>query len=190
MSNIVREPKGIQQFVDECTLSGENVVWRQKTYGELGEVYKNSAALKEFKQDDIAYKVANQNFHRKDFVMGNLQWGITYINPFTVDGECAMTHGHFHIDPNCDEYYYGLAGEGFLLFWDGGDDFYAEKVFAGSLHYISGKYAHRIINSGDVVLAVAACSLPATKQDHGIIEEKPFPYRCFKRGGQIVWEKE
>ncbi len=42
--------------------------------------------------------------------MGNLQWGITYINPFTVNGECAMTHGHFHIDPNCDEYYYGIGG--------------------------------------------------------------------------------
>lgn len=98
---------------------------------------------------------------------------------------------HFHkIDPPCDEYYFGVAGEGFLLFWDGADDFFAEKVFPGSLHYINAKYAHRIINSGDTVLVVSACSLPATRQDHGIIEEKPFPYRCYKRDGQIQWVKE
>lgn len=190
MNDWIREPKAVQQFTGDCTLSGQNVVWREKKYSELGGVYKYEEALKEFDPEGIAYRVANQNFHRKDFVMGNLQWGITYINPFTVNGECAMTHGHFHIDPNCDEYYYGLAGTGYLLFWDGADDFYAEQVYPGSLHYISGHYAHRIINGGDEVLAVAACSLPATKQDHAIIEVKPFPYRCFKRDGEIVWEKE
>ena len=69
------------------------------------------------------------------------------------------------------------------------DDFYAEKVYPGSLHYISGVYGHRLINTGDTVLAVAACSLPATKQDHAVVEAKVFPYRCFKRDGKIVWEE-
>lgn len=190
MESFVREPKAVQQFTGDCTLSGQNVVSRNKKFSELGGVYKYEEALKDFAPEGIAYHVSNQNFHRQDFVMGNLQWGITYLNPFVVNGECAMTHGHFHLDPNCDEYYYGLAGTGYLLFWNGADDFYAEQVFPGSLHYISGNYAHRIINSGDQVLAVAACSLPATKQDHAVIEAKPFPYRCFKRDGKIVWEKE
>lgn len=190
MVGFVKEPKAVQRFTGDCALTGQNVVSRQKKFGELSGIYKYEEALKEFDPEGIAYHVSNQNFHRKDFVMGNLQWGVTYINPFTVNGECAMTHGHFHIDHNCDEYYYGLAGTGYLLFWDGSHEFYAEQVFPGSLHYISGKYAHRIINSGEEVLTVAACSLPATKQDHAVIEEKPFPYRCFKRGGQVVWEKE
>lgn len=189
MDNIVREPKGLQKWWEDCALSGENVVWRQKKISELGGIFKNEAALAAH-GDSLAYRVANQNFHRQDYVKGNLQWGVTYLNPFTVDGECAMTHGHFHGDTDCDEYYYGLSGEGFLLFWDGGDVFYAEKVFPGSLHYISGVYAHRIINSGDVVLAVAACSLPASLQNHGVIEKRPFPYRCFKRAGGIEWVKE
>jgi len=188
--NIVKEPTGILPFTGDCALSGTNVVWRQKKISELKNIYKNEAALAQFDPEQLAYKVANQNYHRQDFVMGNLQWGVTYLNPYTVDGECSMTHGHFHIDPCCDEYYYGLSGEGFLLFWDGKDDFFAQKVYPGSLHYISGKYAHRIINSGDTVLAVAACSLPATKQDHAIIESRPFPYRCYKRGGKIEWVKE
>ena len=188
--SFVRPPKGVQEFTGGCELSGQNAVRREKHFSELGGVYKQPEGLKEHDPNGIAYWVVNQNYHRQDFVMGNLQWGTTYINPFTVRGECAMTHGHYHIDPNCDEYYYGLSGSGFLLFWDGGDDFYAEQVFPGSLHYISGRYAHRIINSGDSVLAVAACSLPATKQDHARIEREPFPWRCFKRDGEIVWEKE
>lgn len=187
--DFIREPKAIQKFWDDFELSGQNVKWRQKLIRECTNVYKNNEAIKDF-GDEIAYKVANQNFNRESFVKGNLQWGITYINPFTVDGECAMTSGHYHDDCDCDEYYYGLGGTGFLLFWDGKDDFYVEKVFKGSLHYINGHYAHRIINSGDTVLAVAACSLPSSKQNHKKIEEKGFPYRCYKENGEIIWKEQ
>lgn len=187
--DFVRPPKGVQEFTGDCELSGTNVVWRQKELGELRGVYAHPEAIDEMGPSVVAYRVANQNYHREDKVLGNLQWGTTYLNPYTVAGECSMTHGHFHVNPVCDEYYYGLSGTGFLLFWDGADEFYAEEVYPGSLHYISGKYAHRIINSGDDVLAVSACSLPATVQDHAIIESRPFPWRCYKRNGKIEWER-
>ena len=127
MENFVREPKGIQEFTAGCRLMGREVVDRQKLVKECTGVYKNENALKEH-GEELAYWVSNQNFNRENFVEWNLQWGITYINPFTVDGECAMTSGHYHGDPDCDEYYYGLKGSGFLLFWDGADDFYVEKI--------------------------------------------------------------
>ncbi len=187
--SFVREPKGLQEFIGECRLSGGNVVWREKSLSTLAGVYAHPEAIEAMGAEMIAYRVANQNYHREDKTMGNLQWGTTYVNPFTVAGECAMTHGHFHKNHNCDEYYYGLSGEGFLLFWDGSDDFYAEKIFPSSLHYISGVYAHRIINSGETALVVAACSLPSTVQDHDVIETRPFPWRCFKRDGIIEWER-
>lgn len=190
MAAFVRPPKGIQRLAGEYALEGQEVVHRQKTFGELEGVYRDRAALAALDPQGVAYRVSNQNFHRQDAVLGNLQWGITYLNPFLVGEEYAMTHGHFHLDPWCDEYYYGLGGAGFLLFWDGGEDFYAEEVSPGSLHYISGRYAHRIINTGDRVLAVAACSLPATRQDHDVIRRRPFPYRCLCRDGAVVWEKE
>lgn len=116
--DFIREPKAIQEFWDTCKLQGQNVVDRQKKVKECIGVYNNEEALKEH-GDNLAYWVSNQNFNRESYVKGNLQWGITYINPFTVDGECAMTSGHYHGDSDCDEYYYGLKGEGFLLFWDG-----------------------------------------------------------------------
>jgi len=175
--NFIRDPKAIQKFWDDFELSGQKVQWRQKTIRECTNVYKNNDAINDF-GDQVAYRVANQNFNRESFVKGNLQWGITYINPFTVD------------DYDCDEYYYGLGGTGFLLFWDGKEDFYAEKIFKGSLHYINGHYSHRIINSGDALLAVAACSLPSSKQNHKRIEEKGFPYRCYKENGEIVWKRQ
>lgn len=187
--DFIREPKGMQAFWDACELTGQHVVDRTKKVKECIGVYKNEEALQEH-GDALAYYVSNQNFNRENFVKGNLQWGITYINPFCVDGECAMTSGHYHGDRDCDEYYYGLKGDGFLLFWDGQDDFYAEKIYKGSLHYINGHYAHRIINSGDDVLAVAACSLPSSKQDHKAIAEHGFPYRCYKRNGNVEWEKQ
>ena len=188
--DFVREPKGIQSFWDDCLLSGQATLPRQKKIVECTGVYKNEAALAEH-GDELAYWVINQNFNRENYVKGNLQWGITYIRPFTVDGECAMTSGHYHGDSDCDEYYYTLKGEGYLLFWDGKDEFYAEKMFKGSLHYINGHYAHRIINtSDDEILAVAACSLPSSKQDHDAIKKHGFPYRCYKRNGKVVWEKQ
>jgi len=187
--DIVREPGGIQQFTGNCILSGQHVQWREKRIKELTGVFKNEAALSGC-GDKLAYKVANQNFNRQGCVHGNLQWGVTYLESFTVDGECGMTHGHFHVGEQCDEYYFGFKGTGFLLFWDGLDEFFAEKVFPGSVHYINGKFAHRIINPGEETLVVGASSLPATKQDHISIEEKPFPYRLYKRDGKLEWVRE
>lgn len=187
--SFVRPPKAVQEVTGACELSGQRVVWREKRLGELKGVYAHPEAIDEMGASTLAYRVANQNFHREDKVMGNLQWGTTYLEPYTVAGECSMTHGHFHVNPVCDEYYFGLAGTGYLLFWDGADDFYVEEVRPASLHYISGRYAHRLINTGDDVLAVAACSLPATVQDHAAVERTPFPWRCFKRDGKVTWER-
>ena len=65
--SFIREPKGIQEFWDECILSGENVKWRQKYVRECVNVYKNNDAINDF-GDKIAYKVANQNFNRESHV--------------------------------------------------------------------------------------------------------------------------
>lgn len=186
--DFVREPRAIQEFWEECELKGEATQGREKYFSECQGIYKDTQALEEM-GDKVCYWVNNQNYNRTNFVKGNLAWGTTYLNPYTVGGECAMTGGHYHGDTDCDEYYYGLKGEGFLLLWDGADDFHAEKVFPGSLHYINGHYAHRLINSGDEVLAVTACLLPASNLDHQSIIETGFPYRCYKIDGEIKWVK-
>ncbi|OFK23179.1 glucose-6-phosphate isomerase family protein [Olsenella sp. HMSC062G07] len=184
--DIVMPPSAVQPLGVE-PLIGPDVTWSEKRAVDLAGVYQHPEALKELGPDFVAYSVAHQNCHPGDDELGRLVWGTTYVRPFTVAGECAMTHGHYHLDPGCDEYYFGLAGTGFLLLWDGADELRAEEIRPGSLHYIAGRYAHRIINAGDEVLAVAACYLSATQQDHLRIEREPFPCRCFCRDGRIEW---
>ena len=54
MNDWIREPKAVQQFTGDCTLSGQNVVWREKKYSELGGVYKYEEALKEFGKPEFS----------------------------------------------------------------------------------------------------------------------------------------
>lgn len=62
--DFIREPKGIQEFLNDCKLTGQNVQNRQKLVKECVGVYKNEDALKEH-GDDLAYWVSNQNFNRE-----------------------------------------------------------------------------------------------------------------------------
>ena len=57
----------------------------------------------------------------------------------------------------------------------------------GSLQYIDGRLAHRLINTGDTMFKVAACWANRAGNDYSAIEEKSFPVRCFKKDGQISW---
>lgn len=119
-------------------------------------------------------------------VPGELLWGLTILEPLCVSGECNMTRGHFHQDRNCAEYYFGLGGNGLLLLMDEEGTCHAEKVFKGSLHHISGKLAHRLINTGDEQLKVGACWSPAAGHDYEAIEKREFSYRVFKEDNEII----
>ena len=61
--DIIREPKGIQEFTGACELSGQHVVWREKKKSALTGVYKNRASIEG--SDELAYRVANQICHRE-----------------------------------------------------------------------------------------------------------------------------
>ena len=138
--------------------------------------------------DKIAYKVVSFPT-QQPALAGTLKFGITYLNPFKVEGEYSFTRGHFHSDRNYDEYYFGISGNGFLLFWDGEDDVYAEKVFPGSIHYINGKYAHRLINTDQKeVMAVGCCWNVVAGHDYDTIDRLGFPVRCFEENGEPVWK--
>lgn len=137
--------------------------------------------------EKIAYRVASIPASVPVFG-GTLSFGITYLNPYKIEGEYSMTRGHFHQDRTCDEYYFGLSGQGFLLLWDGQDDVLTESVFPGSVHYINGKYAHRLINIDDhETLAVGACWNTSAGHDYETINRLGFPVRCFEINDQPTW---
>ncbi len=178
--NLIRKPQAIQAFDNHFHLAGKNIHWSAKKFSDLKELYQNKevAATK----DDIAYRVAdNICMELRD---KGIYWGYTYLEAGDVDGECNMTRGYFYQD-ECNEFYMGFEGEGYLIFWDGEEDYFIEEIFQGSIHWVPSKYARRLVNTGDTTLAVAMCWGYYEKIDYSRIEREGFPLRIFKRDGRI-----
>ena len=170
----------LKQLLDESTLlSGEGVVAYEKYIKDYAGAYANVEAAKEM--NVLAYRV--QSFSGN----GNqaLNWGVTHMEPVKVDGEYNLTRGHFHLDRNQPEFYLCNTGEGYLIKWDGEDEVVLEKMTPGSLHWIEGKYAHRMVNTGTTTLRTLACWPASAGHDYQTIEEQGFPVRLFDDNGEV-----
>ncbi|MDR1795435.1 MAG: cupin domain-containing protein [Erysipelotrichaceae bacterium] len=165
-------------------LTGKQIQTAKKTYGEAKGFYKEIDSS--LSQDTLMYEVFS--YEEGDLkVSGNLFTGLTVLYPVLVKGECNMTRGHFHHNTNCAEIYGGLSGSGLLLLMDESHKTWAEEVFTGSIHYIDGRLAHRLINTGEEPLRVL-CVWPTTAgHDYQRVEENPFGIRVFKSGGKVEY---
>ncbi len=157
-----------------------------KTIGDLQGVYATD--ILDHLEDQVAYEVLSD--HRATTTeIGTLKYAISTIKPYVINHEFSCTRGHFHANRLYDEYYFGYSGEGYLLFWDGEQECFAEKVFSGSVHYIAGKYAHRLINTSlSEELIVGACLNVLAGYDYETIDRLGFPVRCFLEKGKVVWK--
>jgi len=157
-----------------------------KKAGQLKQCYASPMPIET--EELLAYEVASQCTQKENPQIGSMQFGVTYLKPYTVNGEFSMTRGHFHLDTRYDEYYQGLSGQGFLLMWDGASEVFAEPIFPGSVHYINGKYAHRLINTSlTEELKVAAIWNVKSGHNYASIDESGFPIRCFLSDGKVEW---
>jgi glucose-6-phosphate isomerase len=95
-----------------------------------------------------------------------------------------MTKGHFHARRDTAEYYWGITGHGILLFMDEKRNVWAEEMLPGSLHYIPGNIAHRLINSGDSELTVGACWPSDAGHDYAAIVNAGFSARILEKNGR------
>jgi glucose-6-phosphate isomerase len=114
---------------------------------------------------------------------GGLFWGNTTIEPGRVGEEYFMTHGHFHDRRNRGEFYSTVRGEGMLVFMDAGERGWAEKMTPGSLHFIPGATAHRVVNIGDNPLRFIACWPSDAGHDYSTIAQHGFSLRVVCRNG-------
>ncbi len=153
-------------------------VSRQVSYlKDMREIYKSQD--RDMADETVMYEVFRYG-PEDDTYPGHLCWGMTVMYPVTVCGEYNMTRGHFHQDLQCAEIYYGMEGRGMLLLMDETGKTWAEKVEAGSVHYIRGIWGHRLINTGEETFKVAACWPASAGHDHGRVEKDPFAYRLYK----------
>lgn len=187
MSIPVQEPKVWQRF-PEGFLEGEKVSFDRKYLKDVASLYLNETELAKYPPDTVMYDVYSYGIGDAEKA-GNLYWGLTVMYPVRIGGECNMTRGHFHQDRNCAEFYFGVQGEGLLVFMNEEGEMWAEKVLPGSLHYIDGAYAHRLVNTGDALFKVGACWPTTAGHDYAAIEKRPFPYRVYRSNGKIEFQE-
>ncbi len=164
------------KFSPDGILQGDPVSVSVKYYRDAKLFYQKEDQC--LHDDTVMYEVYHYTRANGTYP-GHLSWGLTVLQPVTVCGECNMTRGHVHTDKECTEVYLGIAGQGLLLLMDEDGKTWAEQVEPGSVHYIPGNLAHRLINTGEAVLKVAACWPTTAGHDYGRIERQPFGFRVF-----------
>lgn len=179
----INEPK-LWHRIPQGIMEGEDIKYYIKYLKDVKSLYKSKDMLCKYNPETVVFEVYSFGAGEEKKV-GNLYWGMTVMHPVYIEDECNMTRGHFHEDRNCAEYYFGIEGEGLLLLMNDKREMWSEKILPGSLHYIDGKYAHRIVNIGDTVLKVGACWPTTAGHDYASIESEEFPYRIFKIDGRI-----
>ncbi len=177
----------LQIFADG-ELTGSGVTLGQKKVVDLAGVFHDDAARAAFSPDAIAYMV-QAHFPVAEGTEAGLFFGISILEPGTVADEYLMTRGHFHAKSDRAEYYWGISGTGLLILMDRDRKARVQIVQPGSLHFIPGDTAHRLVNTGETQLRVGACWPSDAGHDYAAIELLGFSVRVFRRNGKPVIEQ-
>ena len=170
------------------TLEGSAVTRSEKRLRDLPGIFADEEARRRMDPGTLVYTVQAYT-PVGEGVPGGLFFGNTTIRPGKVGAEYFMTRGHRHARTAAAEYYWGVSGEGVLLFMDTRRSAWAERVFPGSLHYVSGDLAHRLINTGPAPLTIGACWYSDAGHDYESIDRSGFPVRLLEvRGAPALVE--
>lgn len=161
-------------------LSGEGVRRDCKRLADLEGVFEDTASFRQMDGNQVVYEV-DSYMPVAGGTEGGLFFGLTHLYPGTVGEEYFMTRGHFHAVENRAEYYWGIEGEGVLLLMDKDRNTRVEQMRPGSLHYIPGFTAHRVVNTGSVILRFGACWPSDAGHNYETIAREGFSARI-KRG--------
>ena len=156
-------------------LAGYQVSTIVRKLKDITAIFEDQEAIKTMDLEQVAYRV--EMHEPAAGAEGGLLFGTSYLYPGKVGNEYFMTKGHFHEILNRAEYYWGIKGSGVLLLMDLEGKCWAEKVEAGTLHYIPGDVAHRLVNVGDEILTIGACWPADSGHDYAAIEQTSFTYR-------------
>ncbi len=172
-------------FVDWSTgeVRGPGVEESVKTLGQLEGMFRDEVAWRNM---DPATEVYRVRFWRPvpDGTEGGLFWGATVLQPGQVGSEYFMTHGHFHAIRDRAEFYATVRGRGVMLFMDESGKAWSQSMAAGTVHYIPGNAAHRVVNTGVEPLVFLASWPSDAGHDYARIRATGFSKRVVERDGQ------
>lgn len=159
----------------------------EKNLKQLGAVFHDKQAFEQADPETIVYRVWWWE-PVPGGTEGGLFWGLTEIQPGCVGNEYYMTHGHRHSIVDRSEFYGTTVGRGMLVLRDESGRRWSEEMKPGSLHYIAGRVAHRVVNTGDVPLRFVACWPSDAGHDYDIAGGKGFGARVVRENGQPVFK--
>jgi len=157
-------------------IAGEGVLRLSKKIRDLEGVFEDHAAWSSIDPETLVYSVEWSEPTAQN-TEGGLFWGVTVIEPGRVGDEFFMTRGHFHAKRDRGEYYTAVQGSGMLVLMDEERRGRSEQMTTGSLHYIPGHTAHRVVNTGQVPLIFWACWPSDAGHDYGTIQQEGFSQR-------------
>lgn len=166
-------------------MRGAAVQQTTKTLRDLAGLFHDADALSRMSESTVVYRV-QWTEPVPQGTTGGLFWGSTIIEPGRVGDEYFMTHGHFHSLRDRGEYYGTIGGKGLLVLMDENRAIQTDAMFPGSLHYIAGGLAHRVINTGNEPLLFWACWPSDAGHDYASIKGEGFGARVLLRDGKPV----
>jgi glucose-6-phosphate isomerase len=157
-------------------MTGDPIINQVRKLKDLFGIFHDQKALSEMNPEILVYSVQSW-LPVADGIHGGLFFGASTIYPGKVGNEYFMTKGHFHIQSDRAEFYWGIQGKGMLILMDRNRNTWAEEVYPGSLHYIGGEIAHRLANTGGEKLVVGACWPSDAGHDYEEIARNGFSAR-------------
>ncbi|MGD8172806.1 glucose-6-phosphate isomerase family protein [Vibrio sp. TRT 21S02] len=159
-------------------IRSEELMCKETTLGSLEGVFEDKNAYEKRDPNEVIYCV---EMFPPEQTEGELNFGVTHLNPGTVGNEYYMTRGHIHERAEQAEYYFGAVGEGLLILQNEQGSVTVEKVFPGSVHHIRSVVAHRLVNTGRERLSALAVWPAVAGHDYTFIENEGFGVRI-RRG--------
>ena len=143
-----------------------------RTVQDLAEVWKKAPDPAD---DRVVYHTYGMS--SDDTETPQLRFSTTVIEPGTVHGEYFMTRGHFHTNSEREEFMLVLSGTGELVLRDRIGKAWTEPLGPGFTCVIDGKFAHRLVNTGEEPLIVMVVWQSDCGHDYAVIQRLGFGIR-------------
>jgi glucose-6-phosphate isomerase len=172
-------------WLSGAALSGRPVQRSAKRLSQIKNLFLDLKSAAALDPETVVYRVEYW-LPVKEGTSGGLFWGTTVVEPGTVGDEFFMTHGHFHANRDRAEFYATVRGQGALILMDESGHTRFEAMQPGSLHYIPGRVAHRVANTGHSELAFVGCWPSDAGHDYDVIRRNGFGARLRAVNGAPV----
>ncbi|NOR91009.1 MAG: cupin domain-containing protein [Anaerolineales bacterium] len=167
---------------DETMSEYDNHIVRRLS-AMVGQYQDAQAFTAMLSQDPVLYEVYEIKRPESE---GELMNGISIVHPGKVGEEYFMTKGHFHTVLDTAEVYYCLKGEGMMVMETPEGEWSIEELHPGCVLYVPPRWAHRSVNTGQLVNLVTFFIYPGNAgHDYGTIEQQGFRKLVVERDGRV-----